>query len=118
VLDEPSIGLHQRDNDRLLDNAEAPARSRQHGASSSSMTRTRSDGRLPDRYGPGRRHPWRRDHRASGTPEDLMANERSITGNYLSGEEDRSITVPATRRWPQEENQQSCSHRRREGATT
>jgi excinuclease UvrABC ATPase subunit len=29
VLDEPSIGLHQRDNDRLLD-AEAPARHRQH----------------------------------------------------------------------------------------
>jgi excinuclease UvrABC ATPase subunit len=31
VLDEPSIGLHQRDNDRLLDDAEEPARSGQHG---------------------------------------------------------------------------------------
>ncbi len=31
VLDEPSIGLHQRDNDRLLDHAEAAARHRQHG---------------------------------------------------------------------------------------
>ena len=31
VLDEPSIGLHQRDNDRLLDHAEEPARRRQHG---------------------------------------------------------------------------------------
>ncbi len=31
VLDEPSIGLHQRDNARLLGNTAAPARSRQHG---------------------------------------------------------------------------------------
>ena len=31
VLDEPSIGLHQRDNDRLLDHAEEPARSGQLG---------------------------------------------------------------------------------------
>ena len=42
VLDEPSIGLHQRDNRALLVDARAAARSRQHRASSSSTTKRRS----------------------------------------------------------------------------
>jgi excinuclease ABC subunit A len=42
VLDEPSIGLHQRDNERLIGTLQAPARPRQHACSWSSTTRTRS----------------------------------------------------------------------------
>ncbi len=59
VLDEPSIGLHQRDNARLLGNAEAAARPRQHGH----RRRARRGGdphrRLARRYGAGRRRAWR-----------------------------------------------------------
>ena len=40
ILDEPSIGLHQRDNDKLLATPEAAARPRQHASSWSSTTRT------------------------------------------------------------------------------
>ena len=60
VLDEPSIGLHQRDNDRLLDNAEEPARPGQHR--DRGRTRRGGDprGRLRLRHRPRRRGAWRR----------------------------------------------------------
>ena len=63
VLDEPSIGLHQRDNARLLDNAAAPARPRQH-RDRRRARRGRDPHRRPRaRHRPRRRHPRRRDHR-------------------------------------------------------
>ena len=53
ILDEPSIGLHQRDNDRLLD-AGAPARPGQHRARGRARRGHDPDGRLRRRPGPGR----------------------------------------------------------------
>ncbi|MFL4472552.1 excinuclease ABC subunit UvrA [Paeniglutamicibacter sp. MACA_103] len=95
VLDEPSIGLHQRDNRRLIE----------------TLTRLRSLGNtlivvehdedtiaeadwIVD-IGPGAgEHGGEVVH--SGSLEDLKANTRSITGDYLSGR--RQIEVPAKRR--------------------
>ena len=63
VLDEPSIGLHQRDNARLLDTLQGPARPRQLGARGRARRGGDPHRRLRHRHGPGRRHPRRRDHR-------------------------------------------------------
>ena len=62
VLDEPSIGLHQRDNDRLLETLRNPARSRQHGDRRRAR-RGRDPFRRPsDRHGAGGWCAWRGDH--------------------------------------------------------
>ena len=70
VLDEPSIGLHQRDNDRLLDDAEAPARSGQQR----DRRRARQGGdpvrRSRRRHGSGRRRARRPDRRAGHAGRD------------------------------------------------
>ena len=73
ILDEPSIGLHQRDNARLLETLLAPARPRQHGAGGRARR-----GDHPRRR-PHRRHGARARARAAarssrpGTPEEIMA---------------------------------------------
>ena len=54
VLDEPSIGLHQRDNRKLLGDAGAAARSRQHGRRRRARRRDDPDGRLRHRPRPRR----------------------------------------------------------------
>ena len=94
VLDEPSIGLHPRDNQRLIEALRKPASPRQHGAWSSSTTR-RSCARPIgwSTLGPGAgRHGGRIV--AEGTPAEVAANPASLTGRYLAGTEQ----IPRARR--------------------
>ncbi|MBG6184491.1 excinuclease ABC subunit A [Arthrobacter sp. CAN_A214] len=95
VLDEPSIGLHQRDNRRLI---ETLARLRNLGntlivVEHDEDTIAEADWIVD--IGPGAgEHGGEVVH--SGLLEDLLTNERSITGDYLSGR--RKIAIPAKRR--------------------
>ena len=97
ILDEPSIGLHQRDNDRLLSSL---MKLRDLGNSLIVVEHDEDTKRAADcivDIGPGAG-----EHGgqlvAMGTAEDLMKNENSITGAYLSGK--LKIPVPAERRKP------------------
>ncbi|WP_181692147.1 excinuclease ABC subunit UvrA [Natronomonas sp. LN261] len=97
VLDEPSIGLHQRDNDRLLDTLEGL---RDLGntlvvVEHDEETMWRADNVIDMGPGPGKRGG---EVVANGSVEDVMAAEESVTGEYLSGE--RAIPVPEERREP------------------
>ncbi|HWS37716.1 MAG TPA: excinuclease ABC subunit UvrA, partial [Actinoplanes sp.] len=95
VLDEPSIGLHQRDNHRLI---ETLVRLRNLGNTLIVVEHDEDTIRTADwivDIGPGAgEHGGEIVH--SGTVEGLLASEKSPTGAYLSGR--RSIPVPATRR--------------------
>jgi len=95
VLDEPSIGLHQRDNHRLI---ETLLRLRDLGNTLIVVEHDEDTIRVADwivDIGPGAgEHGGQIVH--SGSVDDLMRNERSLTGAYLSGR--KSIPVPATRR--------------------
>ncbi len=95
VLDEPSIGLHQRDNDRLLNTLEEL---RDLGntlvvVEHDEETMRRADNVVDMGPGPGRHGG---DVVANGDVEDLMAAEDSITGDYLAGR--KQIPVPDERR--------------------
>ena len=95
VLDEPSIGLHQRDNRRLIATLE---RLRDLGNSVIVVEHDEETIRMADfvvDIGPGAGEFGGRVVHA-GTYEELLANDESITGQYLSGK--RSIAVPSTRR--------------------
>jgi excinuclease ABC subunit A len=95
VLDEPSIGLHQRDNRRLIATLE---RLRDLGNSVIVVEHDEETIRLADfvvDIGPGAGE-YGGEVVHAGTFDDLLVNERSLTGQYLSGR--RSIAVPATRR--------------------
>ena len=95
VLDEPSIGLHQRDNRRLIATLE---RLRDLGNSVIVVEHDEETIRLADfivDIGPGAGEFGGRVVHA-GTYKELLENKESITGKYLSGE--RSIAVPAVRR--------------------
>jgi excinuclease ABC subunit A len=97
VLDEPSIGLHQRDNHRLI---ETLVRLRDLGNTLIVVEHDEDTIRVADwvvDIGPGAgEHGGRIVH--SGTVEGLLTAEESLTGAYLSGR--RSIAVPAERRPP------------------
>ncbi|MGI6062825.1 excinuclease ABC subunit UvrA [Blautia sp.] len=97
ILDEPSIGLHQRDNDKLL---KALMRLRDLGNSLIVVEHDEDTMRAADcvvDIGPGAgEHGGKLV--AMGTAEDLMKNEASITGDYLSGK--CSIPVPSERKKP------------------
>lgn len=97
ILDEPSIGLHQRDNDKLL---KALMRLRDLGNSLIVVEHDEDTMRAADcvvDIGPGAgEHGGKLV--AMGTAEDLMKNENSITGAYLSGES--KIPVPEERKKP------------------
>src|SRR6201987_3899281 len=95
VLDEPSIGLHQRDNRRLI---ETLVRLRDLGNTLIVVEHDEDTIRTADwvvDIGPGAG-----EHGGqivvSGSVEDLLAAEHSLTGQYLSGKE--SIEIPAIRR--------------------
>jgi excinuclease ABC subunit A len=95
VLDEPSIGLHQRDNDRLLATLK---RLRDLGNTVLVVEHDEDAIRLADHIvdmGPGAGVHGGQVV-ASGTLADILATPGSITGDYLSGR--RAIAVPATRR--------------------
>lgn len=95
VLDEPSIGLHQRDNDKLIDTLR---NLRDLGNTVIVVEHDEDTMRAADfvvDVGPGAGvHGG--EIVAAGTPEEVAANTNSITGDYLSGR--RSIPVPAVRR--------------------
>ncbi len=100
VLDEPSIGLHQRDNRRLIDTL---VRLRDLGNTVLVVEHDEETIRVADHVvdiGPGAG-----EHGGevvfSGTVKGLLRTKESITGQYLAGK--RSIPVPAKRRTPGEE---------------
>jgi excinuclease ABC subunit A len=97
ILDEPSIGLHQRDNDKLL---KALMRLRDLGNSLIVVEHDEDTMRAADcvvDIGPGAgEHGGKLV--AMGTVEDLMKNENSITGAYLSGK--CRIPIPEERKKP------------------
>ncbi|MDG4609134.1 MAG: excinuclease ABC subunit UvrA, partial [Defluviicoccus sp.] len=95
VLDEPSIGLHQRDNDRLL---AALKRLRDLGNTVIVVEHDEDAIRSADYLidmGPGAGVHGGQVV-ARGTPEEVMANPNSLTGQYLSGV--RQIPLPRSRR--------------------
>jgi excinuclease ABC subunit A len=97
VLDEPSIGLHQRDNDRLL----ATLKRLRDMGNSVIVVEHDEDAIMSADYlvdmGPGAG-----EHggtiTAQGTPSEVCANSNSLTGDYLSGR--RSIPLPENYRKP------------------
>jgi excinuclease ABC subunit A len=98
VLDEPSIGLHQRDNHKLI---ETLLRLRDLGNTVIVVEHDEDTIRIADHVvdiGPGAGEHGG-DIVVSGPVGDLLTNQRSITGQYLTGR--RSIPVPSARREPQ-----------------
>jgi excinuclease ABC subunit A len=95
VLDEPSIGLHQRDNEKLI---KSMLEMRDLG-NTLIVVEHDTDTMLACDYlvdiGPGAGDAGGQVV-AEGTPEEVMKNESSITGQYLSGK--KCIEVPKTRR--------------------
>ena len=95
ILDEPSIGLHQRDNDKLLATLR---RLRDLGNTLIVVEHDEDTMRAADYLidiGPGAGEHGGRVV-AAGTPGEVMANPNSLTGQYLSGR--RKIPVPEERR--------------------
>ncbi|WPZ18043.1 excinuclease ABC subunit UvrA [Geobacillus subterraneus] len=97
VLDEPSIGLHQRDNDRLI----ATLKSMRDLGNTLIVVEHDEDTMLAADYlidiGPGAGiHGG--EVVAAGTPEEVMNDPNSLTGQYLSGK--KFIPIPAERRQP------------------
>jgi excinuclease ABC subunit A len=97
VLDEPSIGLHQRDNDKLLDTLEGL---RDLGntlvvVEHDEETMWRADNVIDMGPGPGKRGG---EVVVNGDVEDVMSEPRSVTGDYLAGRQ--AIPVPEERREP------------------
>lgn len=95
ILDEPSIGLHQRDNDRLIETLQ----SMRDLGNTLIVVEHDEDTMLAADYlidvGPGAGvHGG--EIIAAGTPKEVMANEQSLTGQYLSGK--KYIPVPVERR--------------------
>lgn len=97
ILDEPSIGLHQRDNDRLIDTLK---RLRDLGNTVIVVEHDEDTIRAADFVADI--GPLAGEHGgevvAVGTPEQVARNKDSLTGQYLSG--GRKIDVPKTRRQP------------------
>jgi excinuclease ABC subunit A len=97
VLDEPSIGLHQRDNDKLLNTLEGL---RDLGntllvVEHDEETMRRADNVIDMGPGPGRRGG---EIVAQGDFDDIVATDDSVTADYLSGR--KEIPVPEQRREP------------------
>ena len=101
VRDEPSIGLHQRDNDRLL---KTLTRLRDLGNTVLVVEHDEDAIRAADHLvdmGPGAGAHGGKVI-AQGTPEEVMQNSASLTGQYLSGF--RQIPIPKARREPPPKN--------------
>ncbi len=99
ILDEPSIGLHQRDNIKLLDTL---CHLRDIGNTLIVVEHDRETMESADHildFGPGAGHLGGRIV-AQGTPLEIMADEKSPTGRYLIGEE--TIDIPEKRLTPKQ----------------
>jgi excinuclease ABC subunit A len=97
ILDEPSIGLHQRDNQKLLATLK---NLRDQGNTLIVVEHDEETMREADflvDIGPGAGESGGKVV-AAGTPDEVMANPESITGLYLSGR--RKVPIPAARRAP------------------
>ncbi len=98
VLDEPSIGLHQRDNDKLI----ATLKHLRDLKNTVLVVEHDEDTMLQSDYiidiGPGAGDAGG-ELVSAGTPKEIMADKNSITGQYLSGK--KKIDIPKTRRKPQ-----------------
>lgn len=97
ILDEPSIGLHQRDNDRLIATLKLL---RDQGNTVVVVEHDMDTIRAADHVidmGPGA-GTLGGIVTATGTPDELAHNPQSLTGQYLAGS--RQISVPQTRRTP------------------
>ena len=95
ILDEPSIGLHQRDNDRLIQSLQ---NMRDLGNTLIVVEHDEDTMRAADYLidiGPGAGE-FGGQIIAAGTPEEVEKNPNSLTGQYLSGK--KSIAVPTERR--------------------
>src|SRR5438046_4567134 len=102
ILDEPSIGLHQRDNGRLL---ETLRRLRDQGNSVIVVERDEETIRATDHIidlGPGA-GPRGGEIVARGTPKDIARAKNSLTADYLSGR--ARISIPKQRAKPRSTNQ-------------
>ncbi|KOY82391.1 excinuclease ABC subunit UvrA [Lysinibacillus sp. FSL H8-0500] len=97
ILDEPSIGLHQRDNDRLINTL----KNMRDIGNTLIVVEHDEDTMLAADYlidvGPGAGVHGGQIV-AAGTPEEVMDNEKSLTGQYLSGK--KFIPLPVERRKP------------------
>ena len=95
VLDEPSIGLHQKDNERLINSL----KEMRDLGNSLIVVEHDTDTMLAADFlvdvGPGAGE-YGGEIMAAGTPEEVMKNSNSLTGKYLSGK--LKIEVPKTRR--------------------
>ena len=96
VLDEPSIGLHQRDNARLISTLEAPARPGQYRDGGGTRRRNHPHCRLSAGYRAGRRHTWRQSggRRRAGQGGK---GQRQHHGR-ISVRQAKHIAVPKSRR--------------------
>ncbi|MFC1623293.1 excinuclease ABC subunit UvrA [Patescibacteria group bacterium] len=95
ILDEPSIGLHARDNTKLLETLKNLSKLGNSVIAIEHDEETMRDADHLVDIGPGAgKHGG--EIVASGTPEEVMENEKSITGKYLTGKE--KIEVPEIRR--------------------
>ena len=113
ILDEPSIGLHQRDNQRLLDTL---MNLRDLGNTVLVVEHDREAIMAADYVvdlGPGAGVHGGQVV-AQGTPKEICANSASLTGQYLSGQARDSAAVRAPRR----STRSSCSTSRARAATT
>lgn len=95
ILDEPSIGLHQRDNDKLI----ATLRALQQGENTiivvehDASTIMQADHIIDVGPGAGR---YGGEIMATGTPKEILKNSRSLTGKYLTGK--LCIPIPESQR--------------------
>ena len=95
ILDEPSIGLHQRDNDRLIDSLKSM---RDLGNTLIVVEHDEDTMRAADYLidiGPGAGE-FGGEIIAAGTPKEVEKNKKSLTGQYLAGK--KYIPVPSERR--------------------
>ena len=113
ILDEPSIGLHPRDNDRLLREPRTAARHGQHRRRRRARRRHDAGGRLHRRFRPRPRRARRRSRRGRHVRARSFANQASVTGQYLAGE--KEIEMPEKRRTAE---RQSTSRSSAPGTTT
>jgi excinuclease ABC subunit A len=98
ILDEPSIGLHQRDNIKLLEDPLSPARYRQHP--DRGRTRPGNHGPPPTASwtsGPGAGHAGGADRGPRAPPRQIRSKRNASVTGQVSGRPGEAIALPATK---------------------